>query len=329
MGKLKVLILTLLLLFSTSCQAEGNESLHQITGEGKKIRVLVPGNERTQGFLASGFRGFSRIKSEIENVDVGYLSDLTFHEDNQNQVLEEALKKLGEDDPDLIIAVGGQNDEPVMAVHKDYPEIQFVVIQGSVTADNVTSYNVRQMDSAYLAGAFAGLSTETGIVGFLTGTTQQSGKEARNSFAEGLKETNPDAKLKEIFTGDMDDEDLNEKAAQDLIAGNADHIFIMLNKGRLGADKALKEHKNVKGIGNVIDWTKESDLYIASAMADPSVAVFQAAQDFLDGKLQTNQIHFFELGYENAVDFVLSEQVSPEMKDKMAEIRNEYEGTLE
>lgn len=321
MKKFRLLIILGILFFAVSCSGNNNSDTDNNTVEKEKvIRVLVPGNERTKGFLASGFRGFSRIKSEIENVNIGYLSDI----DDSEDALIEGLKELAKDKPDLIIAVGGQNDGPVSTVSKEFPDTQFAVIQGSVHDDNLSSYNVKQEESAYLAGALAGLMTKTDIVGHISGTTQKSGQYARSAFFQGVRHTNPDAQLLSDFTGDMDDVGINKIATQKQIDSGADYIFVMLNEGREGADEAIKNSgKNVREIGNVIDWTQENQQYIASAVADPSVAVFEAASDIVNDKFRKNTIH--EIGIEDSevVGLAIGKDVPEDVKEQIEKLKEQ------
>ena len=92
--KLFKFAIPLLLFLLVSCGGSSSdlEAENEPPGNESVIRVLVPGNERSKGFMASGFRGFSRIKSEISNVDVGYLSDIS---ETSEEALSEALRKLG------------------------------------------------------------------------------------------------------------------------------------------------------------------------------------------------------------------------------------------
>ncbi|MDO5649045.1 MAG: BMP family protein [Gallicola sp.] len=322
--KILKLVLPLFLIFLlTSCGQNTGEDkgLKTNTESESVIRVLVPGNERTKGFMASGFRGFSRIKSEIDNVDIGYLSDI---EETSDEILVDSLRTLAEDKPDLIIAVGGQNDKAAETVSKEFPEIQFVVIQGSVRGKNLSSYTVKQEQSSYLAGALAGLLTESNIVGHISGTTQQSGLDARGAFYHGLMSTNPEAKFLTTFTGDMDDPQINKETAKAQIDAGADYIFTMLNDGRSGTEEAIEESDHtVHAIGNAIDWTQENKIYTASAIADPSIAVFTAAKDYIDGNFESNIIKNFDLKDETVVNLTIRDTVPEETRNKIENIKNQ------
>ena len=68
----------------------------------------------------------------------------------------------------------------------ELPEQRFTSIQGSLTRPNLAVYEVLQDESAWLAGAAAGLLTKTNVVGHMSGLRVRPGLKARAAFAAGL-----------------------------------------------------------------------------------------------------------------------------------------------
>lgn len=313
-----------------------NETVDETTDEGtKKISILIPGNEKDNGFMEAAYRGYEKIKNELD-VEVEYVSNVSAT--SEEKVLTEELRNLAEKSPDLIIAQGGQNNAPAETVSKEFPDIEFVVIQGNVKGDNLSSYVVDQEQSAWLAGALAGYMTESDKVGHLSGAWPQPGLRARAAFYDGLQYANPEAKFYSWFTGNLDDTEINKKAAEAEIKAGVDVIYTMLNGGREGVNEAIKATDGkVKEIGNVIDWTKESDIFIGSAVADSSVAIFNAAKDFVNKDFKSNQITTIGIEEPEVVAITMSEEVPEDIKTKInelsekiknneIEIKTEYDG---
>ena len=286
----------------------------------KKVSILIPGNEKDNGFMAAAFRGYARIKAELP-VEVDYLSNVSATSDEQ--VLTEAMRTMAQTKPDLIIGHGGQCNKPAQAVAAEFPDISFVVIQGNVKGSNLSSYMVNQEQSAWLAGALAGLTTKSNVVAHLSGAWPKPGINARAAFYHGLMYTNPDAKFLTWFTGNLDDQAINKKAAEGQIAAGADVIYTMLNGGRLGAIEAMKESRGkARGIGNVIDWVKvDPEVFIGSAVADSSVAIFNTVDDFVHGRWRADQISVIGLEQPEAVDLTLADSLPPEVKDRIVGLR--------
>lgn len=170
-----------------------------IAADRPSISVLIPGKHNDNGFMEAAYRGYEKIKTELD-VDADYISDISATSDQK--LLTDAMRKLAQKNPDMIIAHGGQCNAPAETVSKEFPNIKFVVIQGQVKGANLSSYVVRQEDSAWLAGALAGLTTKSNVVGHISGAWPKPGLMGRAAFYDGLKYVNPKATYLTWFTGD-------------------------------------------------------------------------------------------------------------------------------
>lgn len=321
--KLSKIILSLLMagtLFTASAEAAVTES--PVSASGKpEIAVLLPGDARDNGFMQAGYRGYEGIAKNVTG-NVKCMYDVSATSDPQ--LLTDALRSLAGEGPELIIAHGGQCNMPVSTVSKEFPEINFVVIQGNVKSDNVSSYKVDQEQSAFLAGALAGYMTKTNKVGHISGAWPNPGLQARAAFYDGLMHTNKKAEFYTHFTGNLDDNKINAEAAEAEIAAGCDVIYTMLNGGRYGVNDVISSTDgNVKEIGNVIDWTKESSIFIGSAVADSSVAIVNAAKDYKNGQLRSNTITVIGLEDSDVVRLAVAEAVPAKISKKMDKLRKD------
>lgn len=280
------------------------------------VSMLLAGQIDDKGFMEAGYNGLMAIQNEL-GAEVSYIDGI----EPKPELLAEALRKLAQDGPDLVIAHGGQNNAAAETVAAEFPDIKFVVVQGNVTGPNLSSYEVLQEESAWLAGAASGLMTKTGVVGHISGIRVTPGLKGRGGFYNGLMHTKPDAKFLTIFAGNQDDNELSHRVASAEIDQGADIIFTMLNAGRTGAIDAMRE-KGVKQIGNVRDWYPDHpDVFVASAIANVSIAGLQAARDLKNGTWEPGKI--IQIGLENpdAVSLVLAPDVSQEVRDVVDELR--------
>lgn len=296
-------------------------------GEKAEIAVLLPGKAHDNGFMEAGYRGYERIAAEVTPCVV-CVSDVSAVSDRAALTAE--LEKLASQGPRLIIGHGGQMNGPVSTVSKAYPQIQFAVIQGNVTGTNVSSYTVNQEQSAFLAGALAGYMTRTGKVGHISGAWPKPGLQARAAFYHGLIYANPKAVLYSTFTGNLDDAAVNKEAAEAQIQAGCDVIYTMLNGGRSGVtEAAASTGGKVREIGNVIDWTKESPVFIGSAVADSSVALVHAAQDYQQGTWKAGTVKKIGLEDSSIVRLAISPDVPAEIQTKLMTLQKQIEdGTI-
>ena len=189
-----------------------------------------------------------------------------------------------------MIAHGGQKNEAARAVAARFATVRFIVTQGNVAGANLGSYEVLREHSAWLAGALAGLVTRTGVVGHMSGIPVTPGLKGRAAFADGVRHTNPSARLLTNFSGSQDDNALSRRVAAAMGDAGADVLFTMLNAGRTGAIEVCRE-RGIPQIGNVRDWVADMpDVFIASAVADSGLAVLMAIEDLVGQRLGTGQI---------------------------------------
>lgn len=274
-----------------------------------KISMLVPGRIDDGGFMESGYLGLvqteERFQAQVQFTDAVL---------PEPEALASALRKLAADEPALVFAHGGQCSEATALVAPEFPNTQFVVVQGFVTGDNLSSYEVLQEQSAWLGGAAAGLLTQTQMVGHISGIRVRPGLKGRAAFADGLRYTNPNAEFLTIFCGDQDNTELAKAVAMAEIDAGADIIFTMLNAGREGAIAACQE-RGVYQIGNVRDWYPDApDVFIASAIANVSMASVLATEDYLNGELRGNKLRRIGLEVPEAVSLAMAPTVPTEIR---------------
>jgi ABC transporter substrate-binding protein PnrA-like len=184
----------------------------------KRFRVagLFAGQIDDKGFMEAGYRGLTSARDRL-GVDIVWRDQVKPERD----LLIAALRELASENADLVIAHGGQNNEAAKATASQFPSMQFVVTQGSVTGPNLASYEVLQEESAFLAGALAGWATKTGTVGHMSGIRVVPGLKGRAAFANGVAFANPQARLLTNFSGSQDDNALSKRVAAAMIDAKA------------------------------------------------------------------------------------------------------------
>jgi basic membrane protein A len=282
------------------------------------VAAMVPGRIDDRGFLEAGYRGLMRVPEAV-GMQVTYVDGVP----TEAEAMTDALRRLAASDAKMVIAFGGQTSEATQRVAWEFPEQRFTVIQGTLLRPNLAIYEVLQEQSAYLAGAAAGMLTKTNVVGHMSGLRVRPGLKARAAFAAGLASTNARAKLLTNFAGSQDDAALAKRIALAQIAAGADLIFTMLNGARAGAIEACRE-RGVKQIGNVRDWVAAMpDVFVASAVADGGVAVVQAARDLYDAIWSGDRVKRIGLRNQAAVRLALAPGVPGEVRTRVAALTQE------
>jgi basic membrane protein A len=287
-----------------------------------KVAGLFAGRIDDGGFMEAGYSGLTAARDKL-GVDVVWKDQVRPERD----LLAEALRELAKDGPALVIAHGGQNNEAARLVAAEFPATRFVVTQGNVTGPNLTSYEVLQEESAFLAGALAGWATTTGTVAHMSGIRVVPGLKGRAAFAHGVAHANPSARLLTNFSGNQDDNALSKRIASAMIDARADIIFTMLNAGRMGAIEACRE-RGAKQIGNVRDWVAMMpDVFIAAAVADSGVAVLRAVEDFVRGTIATNTVEKIGLARPEAVRLTMGSTLSEDIRRRVVELSEQVKSS--
>lgn len=286
------------------------------TGSAKKVALLLAGSSTDKGFMQSGFEGAQRAEQEF-----GIKVTLKEGVKPNDADLEAALKELAAGGAGLVVAHGGQNAKAAAAAAGLHPGVTFVVTQANVTGANLAGYEVLQEQSAWLAGAAAGLLTKTGVVGHMSGIRPVPGLKGRAAYVAGVAHTNPQAKVLTNFSGNQDDTALAKKIALAEIAAGADIIFTMLNAGRPGVAEAMTETGKGRQIGNVIDYTTvDPKIFVASAVANSGFGVYLAIKAYLDGTFRAGSHNAIGLEAPDACRLTLAPDVPDTIRIKIAEL---------
>jgi basic membrane protein A len=284
------------------------------------VGALFAGQVNDKGFMESGWRGLEKARTEL-GVKTQFIDAVV----PKKELLAQSLTVLANSGVDLVIAHGGQNNEACAEVASKFPNVKFVVIQGGVTAANLASYEVLQEESAYLGGVLAALTTRTGVVGHMSGIRVRPGLKGRAAFVAGVKATNSNIKVLTNFSGNQDDNALSKRVALAEISQGADCIFTMLNAGRGGAIEACRE-KGVRQIGNVVDWVQtDPQVFVASAIADVSMAVFQAIRDLKMGQFELGKIQKVGLQNAQAVRLTMAADVPNSVRQQIAKVSEDIQ----
>lgn len=248
----------------------------------RRALVFVFGRPGAGSFNAAAAAAVSRIAPglALQGVTVELLWRQAFDTASRIAAIEAEMGS----GPSLVVVHGGQGDEPVAVLAPRHTDTLFAVTQGAVTSGNVASYEVRQEDSAFLAGVLAARISRTGCVAHLSGEPVRPGRLGRAAFVAGVAATAPGMPVHTAFCGHQHDPVLARRWAAAMFDNGADVLFTMLDGGRPGAIEACRE-KGASLIGNVEDWTlREPGVCIASAIADSGWGVERAVGDWLAGR---------------------------------------------
>jgi basic membrane protein A and related proteins len=137
---------------------------------------------------------------------------------------ERVIRDFAEKGYNPIITTSFGFMDPTINVAQEYPDTWFVHISGYKTADNVSTVFAGIEEARYLSGLVAGAATESNIVGYVAAFPIPEVVRGINAFAQGVREVNPDAEVRVVWTSTWFDPPKEKEAADALLAQGADVI---------------------------------------------------------------------------------------------------------
>lgn len=216
-----ILIAVLLIVFTAQCAPAASTPAPQ-TGETDKPLFFgafaTPIEEPWDGVIHEALQKAAnegKIRYEYTD-DIGYAGDM-------ERVLREVAEKQK---PAAIFGDAFGNEEAVRRVAKDYPEIAFVFGSGLGPAEpNMAVFDNWIHEPAYLCGMIAGGVTKTNVIGVVGGYPVPEVNRIVNAFIDGVKETNPDARVLVTFINSWFDPAAAKEAALAQVDAGADVLF--------------------------------------------------------------------------------------------------------
>lgn len=257
-----------------------------MSGTPMKIAVFFVGEVEDAGFNASALAG-ARRAAQAGGAAISVISGVRFDQDAIRARLSQVVPQV-----DGLIFIGGQGNIATPEIAARFPDKRFAIVQGEKTAPNLASYDVRQEDSAFLAGVLAARLTRTGTVGHLSGHRVRPGLKGRAAFVAGVAHADPAVRVLTGFCGTQDDSRVTRTWTEAEIAAGADVVFTMLNDARTGAIEACRAG-GIKQIGNALDWVETApDVFVASAIARIDLGVERAIADMVAGQTPGEIVEF-------------------------------------
>ncbi|MCZ6506323.1 MAG: BTAD domain-containing putative transcriptional regulator [Actinobacteria bacterium] len=244
--------------------------------------------------------------------------------------LEGKYRQLAESGTDLIIPAIDLA-APIAAVAPEYPDTRWVVVDRP-GSPGVTAVSFADEEVAYLVGAAAALTSDSGTIGFVGGFQYDEIERFRAGYEAGALAVDPDVVVlaSYVSAASVDDafssKDLAKAAATNLYQQGADVVFHAAGQAGLGVFEAAQEQTSLKGkrqwaIGN------DTDQYLGvnpllgrhiltSAFKKLDVVVYGIIKDFLEGNLEPT-VEILALA-DGALDFStsgghLTEEIVAEM----------------
>lgn len=137
---------------------------------------------------------------------------------------ERVIRDYAQQGYDLIFTTSFGFMDPTIAVAEEFPDKWFVHISGYKTAPNVSTVFGRMYQPRYLSGLVAGKATKSNIIGYVAAFPIPEVIRGINAFTLGVREANPNAEVRVVWTNTWFGPPQEKEAAEALLAQGADVI---------------------------------------------------------------------------------------------------------
>jgi basic membrane protein A and related proteins len=284
--------------------------------------VFDIGGKDDRSFNASAWEGVKRAAKDFPIV----LRDV---EPGDPTSVEPAIRAFAERHYDLVIGVGFEQMPVVERVAKDYPNVNFVIIDGVIPLPNVASLVFKEHQGSYLVGMIAAMKSQTGTIGFIGGMDIPLIHKFETGYTEGARAANPNINVIANYVGVTPAAWNNPGQGKELavaqIGKGADVIFTAAGNSGLGAfDAAEQQKKFVIGVDSNQNWVKPG--YVLTSMVKRiDNAVYLIVKDRVNGQFKAD-VHVYGLENEGvgyALDQYNEKLIPPDVIQKVEAAKQE------
>jgi basic membrane protein A len=231
---------------------------------------------------------------------------------------EQAFRRMAERGADPIVGIGFSQGSSVDKVARDFPKLQFAIIDSVVNLPNVQSIVFKEHEGSFLVGMMAAMASKTGKVGFVGGMDIPLIRKFQCGFEQGAKFANPKAEVVANMTGTTpaawNDPARGGELAKAQFAAGVDVVFAAAGGTGLGVYQAAKDNGRL-AIG--VD-SNQNHLHpgtmLTSMVKRVDVAVYEAFKGVKPG---VSALGLKEGGVDVAIDEHNAKLVTADMKKRV------------
>jgi len=214
-----------------------------------------------------------------------------------------------------VVAIGFSMGSSLEKVAKDFPKLQFAIIDAVVTLPNVQSITFKEHEGSFLVGVMAAMASKTGKVGFIGGMDIPLIRRFQCGFEQGARYANPKAVTSANMTGTTptawNDPARGAELAKAQFASGVDVIFAAAGGTGLGVYQAAKDAGRLAvGVDSNQNHLQPGTM-LTSMVKRVDVAVYQTFKGITPG---VSTLGLKEGGVDVAMDDNNAKLVTPEMK---------------
>jgi basic membrane protein A len=273
--------------------------------------VYDMGGKFDKSFNEAAVNGMEKWKKETGK------QYLEFEISNESQ-REQAIRRMAEKGASPIIGIGFGQASSIEKIAKEFPKLQFAIIDMVVDLPNVQSVVFKEQEGSFLVGAMASMASKSGKVGFVGGMDIPLIRKFQCGYEQGAKFANPKAEVFGNMTGTTgaawNDPARGGELAKAQFAKGADVVFAAAGGTGMGVYQAAKDSgKLAIGVDSNQNHIQPGTM-LTSMLKRVDVAVYNVSKSYKPG---IAVLGLKEGGVDYAMDTHNAKLVTADMKKKV------------
>jgi basic membrane protein A len=273
--------------------------------------IFDMGGKFDKSFNEAAYNGAERWKKETNK------PYLEFEISNATQ-REQAMRRMAERSASPIVGVGFSMGSSMEKTAKEFPKLNFTIIDFVIDLPNVESVVFREHEGSFLVGMMAAMASKSGKVGFVGGMDVPLIRKFQCGYEQGAKHANPKVEVLANMTGTTptawNDPARGAELTKAQFAKGADVVFAAAGGTGTGVYQAAKDAgKLAIGVDSNQNHLHPGTM-LTSMVKRVDIAVYNSFKQYKPG---VTSLGLKEGGVDYAMDQHNAKLVSADMKTKV------------
>lgn len=254
-----------------------------ISGEGYKAAFVYISPIGDMGWTWAHDQGRQELERNIPGLETVYQENVPENPADSERV----IRGFAQDGANVVVTTSFGYMDPTINVARDFPETVFVHISGFKTAPNVGTGFGKIEEPRYVSGLIAGAMSESGRLGYVAAYPIPEVIRGINAFTLGVRQANPEAVVRVVWTNTWFDPPKERAAAEALLDGGAD--VIAQHQDTAGPQQAAQD-RGAYGVGYNADMsTQAPEAVLTSPIWHWGVFYTETLRQVIEGTWQSSQ----------------------------------------